>query len=151
MGGITATNATVSLDEWDASLREMSSQLSNLAELRKFVRIDGTRTKNGAPMVGAGDGEQTWCIASTIVTLALCEWDVSSRKLSSKISKFTDLTKFARIPVARLNWGAPLVGADNIKRMGGITATNATVALCEWDASLREMSSKLSNFAVLQG
>ena len=52
VGGITATNATVALDEWDASLREMSSQLSNLAKLRKFVRIDGARTKSGAPMAG---------------------------------------------------------------------------------------------------
>ena len=101
-------------------------------------------------MAGAGDGEQTWCIAATIATLALCEWDVSSRKLSGKLSKFTDLTKFARIAVARLNWGAPLVRADNIKRRGGITAANATVALCEWDASLREMSSKLSNLAELR-
>jgi hypothetical protein len=150
VGGITATNATVALGEWDASLREMSSQLPNLAELRKFVRIDGARTKSGAPMAGAGEGEQTWCIAATIATLALCEWDVSSRKLSGKLSKFTDLTKFARIAVARLNWGAPLVRADNIKRRGGITAANATVALCEWDASLREMSSKLSNLEELR-
>jgi len=149
VGGITATNATVALGEWDASLREMSSQLSNLAKLRKFVRIDGTRTKSGAPRAGAGDGEQTWCIAATIATLAWGKWDVSSRKLSSKLSKFTDLTKFARIAAARLNWGAPLVGADNIKRMGGIT-TNVTVALCEWDASLREMSSKLSNLEELR-
>jgi hypothetical protein len=81
---------------------------------------------------------------------ALCEWDASSRKVSSKFSKFTDPTKFARTAVARLNWGASLAGADNIKRLGCITATHATIALCEWEASLREMSSKLSNLAKLR-
>jgi hypothetical protein len=150
MGCITATNATVALCEWDASLREISSKLPNLAELRKFVCIDGARINSGAPLAGAGDGEQMWCIAATNAMLAPCEWDASSRKMSSKFSKFTDVTKFARIAVARLNWGAPLAGADNIKRMGGITATNVTVALCEWDASLREMSSKLSNLEELR-
>ncbi len=73
MGCITATNATVALGEWDASLREMSSKLSNLEELRTFVRIDGARINSGAPLAGAGDGEQKWCIAATNATLALCE------------------------------------------------------------------------------
>jgi hypothetical protein len=150
MGCITATNATVALCEWDASLREMSTQLSNLAEHRKFVRIDGAHINSGAPLTGSVDGEQMWCIVATNATLTLSEWDASSRKMSSKFSKFTDLTNFARIAVARLNWGAPLAGADNFKWMGCITATNATVALCEWDASLREMSTQLSNSAELR-
>jgi hypothetical protein len=128
----------------------MSSKLSNLEKLRTFVRIDGAHINSGAPLAGAGEGEQMWCITATNATSALCEWDASSRKMSSKFSKFTDVTKFARIAVARLNWGAPLAGADNIKRMGCITATNATVALCEWDASLKEMSSKLPNLAELR-
>ena len=150
IGSTTATNATVARCEWDASFREMSSELSNVAELRKFFRIDGAHINSGAPLAGAGEGQQMWCIAAINATLALCEWDASTRKVSSKFSTFTDLTKLARIAVVRLNRGAPLAGADNIKRMGCIAATNATVALCEWDASLREMSSKLSNLEELR-
>jgi len=60
VGCITATNATVALGEGDASSREMSSQLPNLAELRKIVRINGARIKSGAPIAGESDGEQTW-------------------------------------------------------------------------------------------
>jgi hypothetical protein len=128
----------------------MSSKLSNLEKLRTFVRIDGAHINSGAPLAGAGEGEQMWCIPATNATLALCEWDTSSREVSSKFSKVTDCTKSARIAVARLNWVAPFAGADIIKRVGGITATNATVALGEWDASLRELSSQLPNLAKLR-
>jgi hypothetical protein len=150
MGCIAATNSTLALCEWDTSSRKVSSKLSNSTELRKFVRIDGAHINSGSPIAGAGDGEQMWCIAAINAALAMCEWDTSSRKVSRKFSKFTHRTKSARSAFARLNWGAPLAGADNIKRVGCITATNATVALCEWDASSKEMSSKLSNLAELR-
>jgi hypothetical protein len=150
MGCITATNATLALCEWDTSSRKVSSKLSDSTELRKFVRIDGTHVNSGAPLAGAVDGEQMWCITAINATLALCEWDTSSRKVGRKFSKFTDRTKSARSASSRLDWSAPLAGANNIKRVGCITATYAMVALCEWDTSLREMSSKLSNLAELR-
>ena len=93
MGGITATNVTVALCEWEASSREMSSQLPNLAKLRKIVRINGARIKSGAPIAGESDGEQTWCFTVTNTTVALCEWDTSSRKVSSRISRAMSLKK----------------------------------------------------------
>jgi hypothetical protein len=150
MGFITVTITTLALCEWDTSSRKVSSKHSNSTELRKFVRIDGTHINSGGPLPGAGDGEQMWGITVINNTFALCEWDTSSRKVSSKFSKFTDRTKSVRSAFARLNWGAPFPGADNIKRVGCITATNATLALYEWDASLREMSSKLSNLPELR-
>ncbi len=93
VGCITATNATVALGKWDASSREMSSQLPNLAKLRKVDHINGARIKSGAPIAGESDGEQTWCIATTNATVALCEWDTSSRKVSSKIPRGMSLKK----------------------------------------------------------
>jgi hypothetical protein len=93
VGCITATNATVALGEWDASSREMSIQLPNLAKLRKIVRINGARIKSGAPIAGESDGEQTWCFTATNTTVALCEWDTSSRKVSSRISRVMSLKK----------------------------------------------------------
>ena len=71
----------------------MSSKLSNLTELRKFVRIDGTRINSGAPLAGSGDGEQTWCTGAFNATLAMCEWDASSRKVSSKLPRAMSLKK----------------------------------------------------------
>jgi hypothetical protein len=150
MVGITVTNATVVRCRWDASLEEMSSKLPTLAELRKLVHIDGTRINSATTLAGAGEGEHMGGTASTNATVALCKWDASSRKVSSNFSKSTDLKKLARIAVARLNGGTPLPGADNIKRVGCITNTNATVALCEWDARLKEMSSKPSNLTELR-
>jgi hypothetical protein len=152
---IAATYGMGPVYGWGASSREVSGKFSNFMHLKQcdsftLVRIDGARIKSGAPRAGAGEGEQMWCIAATNATLALCEWDTSSREVSSKFSKVTDCTKSARIAVARLNWVAPFAGADIIKRVGGITATNATVALGEWDASLREMSSQLPNLAKLR-
>ena len=103
--------------------------------LKQFDSITLTRINSGAPLDVADECGRVCCIDAADVALTRCEWDASSRKVSSKLSKFTDLTKFAHIAFARLNWGAPLAGADNIKWMGCITVTNATVALCEWDAS----------------
>jgi hypothetical protein len=129
----------------------VSGKFSNFMHLKQcdsftLVRIDGARIKSGAPLAGAGEGEQMWCIAATNATLAMCEWDASSRKMSSRLSKLTDCTKFARIAVARLNWGAPSAGADIIKRVGCITATNATVALKKaaekWAAQKRKWLTK---------
>ena len=71
----------------------MSSKLSNLAELRTFARIDGTHINSGAPLAGVGEGEQMWCITATNATLALCEWDASSRKVSSKLPRGMSLKK----------------------------------------------------------
>jgi hypothetical protein len=135
---------------WGASAREVSGKFSTLMHLKQGDSFTLTRINSGAPLEGPDECERVCCIDAADVALTLCEWDISTRKGNSKFSKFTDLTKFTHIAVARLNWGAPLAGADNIKRMGCISAPNATVALCECDVSLREMSSKLSNLEELR-
>ena len=150
---IGATYGMVPVYGWGTSTREVSGKFSNFMHLKQFDSITLTRINSGAPLDvtdECGRGGRVCCIDPADVALTLCEWDKSTRKVSSKFSKFTDLTKFARTAVAGLNWGAPLAGADNIRWMGRITATNATVARCEWVASLREMSSKLSNLSELR-
>jgi cation transport regulator ChaB len=147
---LRATYGMVPVHEWGASTREVRGKFSNFMHLKQFDSIAPTRISSGAPLYVADECGRVCCTDAADVALTMREWDTSSRKVSSKLSKFTDPTKFARIAAARLNWGAPLAGADNIKRMGCITATDATIALCEWEASLREMSSNLSKLAELR-
>jgi len=79
---------------WGAPLAGAdNSKLPNLAKLRKIVRINGARIKSGAPIAGESDGEQTWGFTATNTTVALCEWDTSSRKVSSRISRAMSLKK----------------------------------------------------------
>jgi hypothetical protein len=52
---------------------------------------------------------------TTNVTLVLYEWETNLRKVNSKVSKFTDLTKLVRIIFAHINCGPPLPGSDNVK------------------------------------
>jgi hypothetical protein len=120
MGVITTTIATVARCKWDASLKEMSSKLPTLEELRKLVRIDGTRINSGTTVVRSGEGEQMGGTDADNAKVALCEWDASSRKVSSNSPKFTDLTKFARIASVRLNGGTPLVGQTTLSGWGAL-------------------------------
>jgi hypothetical protein len=103
------------------------------------------------------------CIVTTYGMVPVYGWDASTREVSGNFStSFISNSTASHSPesilehrsmcqtnvggcvaVAHLNWGAPLTGTDNIKRICCITGTNETVVLCEWDTRLREMSNMM--------
>ena len=149
MGGTAATNAKVALCEWDVSSRRVSSNFPKSTDLTKFARIASVRLNWGTPFAGTDNIKWMGCITATNATLVLCEWDASLREMSNKLSDLTELRTFVRIDGARINSGAPLAGAGNDEQMSCTTATNATVARCEWDASSRKVSSNFAKFTDL--
>jgi len=146
-----AAYATLTLCEWDASLGEVGSKLHKVMALKKADRVDPALINCGAPLV-VGDVCERVCFTAGAVanlTLTLSEYDTSLREGSRKLSTLTDLTLFDSVNSTRINWGAPLAVADDYQWICFTAAAKVTLTLCEWDASLGEVSSKLHKFMAI--
>ncbi len=163
---IAATHGMVAVHGGGPSIREVISKFSRFTGSKQSDSITFDRNFFGALPVVADDYERVYFNDACNGTLTLCVWDASSREVSSKLHKFMALKEADRI-----NCRGPLAGADDAELVGCMTSTNATLALavaddyewicftaaanvtltlCEWDASLGEVGSKLHKFVALK-
>ena len=92
-----AANVTLTLCEWDTSVREVSSKISEFTDLKQFDRINSARINCGTPLV-VGDHYEWICFTAVAnVILTLCEWDTSFREVRNKLPRVMTLKKVDHI------------------------------------------------------
>ena len=86
-----ADNVTLTLCEWDTSVREVISKISEFTDLKQFDRINSAHINCGTPLV-VGDHYEWICFSTVVnVILTLCEWDTSFREVRNKLPRVITL------------------------------------------------------------